>query len=62
MEVMKHFVMAIKGISTKQNISEDLKKQLKINEVVVEASKHAQKSQVTNLKQYKKNSSKESCN
>jgi hypothetical protein len=36
---MKHFVMAIKGMSTKQNILEDLKKQLKINEV----SKHAQK-------------------
>jgi len=43
MEVMKHFVMAIKGISTKQNILEDLKKQLKFNEVVVEAIKHAQK-------------------
>jgi len=35
--------MAIEGISTKQNILEDLKKQLKINEVVVEASKYAQK-------------------
>jgi hypothetical protein len=41
---MKHFVMAIKGISTKQNILEDQRKQLKINEVVVEVSKHAQKS------------------
>jgi DNA-directed RNA polymerase delta subunit len=43
MEVMKHFVMAIKGISTKQNILEDLKKQLKFNEVVGEVIKHAQK-------------------